>query len=100
MLRTRSFQAILLVIFAQASVSFGEDEKHLDQYGDPLPPGAIARLGTVRFRPAGWISAVLISPDLKTIVCSEESGNLSFFDGSTGKLIRAVANTDMHVRHI
>jgi RNA polymerase sigma factor (sigma-70 family) len=39
----------------------------VDQQGDPLPPGAIARLGTLRFRGAGSIDRLTFSPDGRLI---------------------------------
>jgi WD40 repeat protein len=35
----------------------------LDRYGDPLPPGAVARMGSVRLRYAAAVSSLAYSPD-------------------------------------
>src|SRR5262245_7519236 len=39
-----------------------------DRHGDPLPPGAVARLGTVRWRPNAEIAALVYSADGKTLL--------------------------------
>jgi RNA polymerase sigma factor (sigma-70 family) len=55
-----------------------------DQYGDSLPPGAIARLGTTRFRHGNWIYWVAFSPDRKTIISHGLDG-VRVWDAATGK---------------
>src|SRR5215472_19086146 len=56
----------------------------LDAHGDPLPPAAIGRLGTLRFRHrnqnlAGW------TPDGKALVLFGRDG-LQAMDAATGKV--------------
>jgi WD40 repeat protein len=58
-----------------------------DLYGDPLPPGAVARLGTVRFRHSGGVDAIACSPDGKTLATAVWNV-ISLWDMATGKEIR------------
>src|SRR5262249_7196101 len=45
----------------------------VDRHGDPLPPGAVVRLGTTRFRTAGRIDALTFSPDGQTLAAGPEA---------------------------
>jgi WD40 repeat protein len=59
-----------------------------DDYGDPLPPGAVARLGTMRMRHVARNAVgggcVAFSPDGKTVVSGGDVG-LRAWDVATGK---------------
>jgi len=57
----------------------------VDLYGDPLPQGAVARLGTVRDRHAGWIHAIVFTRDGKTLITAGEESLISFWDLVAGK---------------
>ena len=57
----------------------------LDAQGDPLPHGARARLGTIRYRPGGNISGAALSPDGQWLVSSNNSDILTLSDPRTGK---------------
>jgi len=59
----------------------------LDILGDPLPPGAVARIGTIRLRTAERCWGVAVTPDGKAIL-SRAPGELTFWDIETGKPIR------------
>ncbi len=59
-----------------------------DDHGDPLPPGAVARLGTLRLRhvvrDGSGAACVAFSPDGKTLVSGGDVG-LRAWDVATGK---------------
>ncbi len=60
----------------------------LDQAGDPLPDGAVARLGTIRFRHGGLIENLAFAADGKTLVSCGAFDGMRFWDAATGKEIQ------------
>jgi len=55
----------------------------VDRHGDPLPAGAVARLGTIRFRNVNGVRGLAYSPDGKELVCN----NQVVWDAATGKVL-------------
>jgi WD40 repeat protein len=58
-----------------------------DLYGDSLPTGAVARLGTARLRPARCLA---FSPDGKTLATGEIDV-IRFWDTATGRQVHQIA---------
>ncbi|HEY7426047.1 MAG TPA: sigma-70 family RNA polymerase sigma factor [Gemmataceae bacterium] len=58
-----------------------------DRFGDPLPSGAIARLGTVRFRHEGEAWSLVFSPNGK-ILAALTASRVILWDARTGKEIQ------------
>jgi RNA polymerase sigma factor (sigma-70 family) len=67
------------------------DQERRDLYGDPLPPGAVARLGTTRFRTPFEAHAIAFAPDGKTVAVSSRGG-LFLFDARTGKRLKRLGD--------
>jgi RNA polymerase sigma factor (sigma-70 family) len=59
-------------------------EPRTDRFGDPLPDGAVSRLGTVRFNHGNRVIAFHITPDARTII-SVGTGSICLWDATTGK---------------
>jgi WD40 repeat protein len=68
----------------------GESAQQTDLYGDPLPVGAVARIGSLRFRTRGAVEALAFSPDGKLIASAGNGDALRVWDASTGQLYRSL----------
>ena len=66
----------------------------LDLQGDPLPEGALARLGTVRMRHAHLISGAEFSSDAKSIIVSDYDSGVHVWDVAEGKELRRFYEND------
>jgi WD40 repeat protein len=77
---------------------------HTDVLGDPLPTGATARFGSVRWQPGGPITHLIFSPDGDELVSVSSPGamigttaDFSRWDSVTGREIRHVRVTGVRV---
>jgi WD40 repeat protein len=90
-MRMLSFISALFFATGAAATALGaeveEKRDHVDLHGDSLPRGAIARLGTLRFRHERAIEAIAFSPDGKT-VATGHSPIARLWDVATGKELR------------
>jgi WD40 repeat protein len=73
------------------------DNARVDCYGDPLPAGAIARLGTVRHR--FQCNGLAFLPDGETIISAKSGGAIQLWNGRTGKLLREIDCGDFQIGH-
>src|ERR1043165_4382272 len=85
---------ITMLILASQPVAGGDkpalavksDKARVDAYGDALPPGVVARLGTTRLRHPSIVGSLAYSRDGRWIVSVSESVRL--WEGQTGKELR------------
>jgi WD40 repeat protein len=70
-----------------AAAKPGEAAARADAFGDPLPPGALARLGTVRWRHGSGLSRLAFGADGGRVVTAGD-GVVRVWDALTGRELR------------
>jgi WD40 repeat protein len=80
---------------ANAPLLQPSDPAPVDRWGDPLPAGAVARLGTVRYR--FHCHGLAFLPDGETVVSAKGGGAIQFWNARTGKLLREIACGDFQI---
>src|SRR5438132_739846 len=59
-----------LAIQYTSAAARAQKDGRTDRYGDPLPEGAIARLGTIRLHYGGEVSSAAVSPDGSILIAA------------------------------
>ncbi len=67
--------------------------QRLDRFGDPLPPGAIRRFGTLRLRHDYSILHLAFTPDSKQLIAGMAPRPLAIFDVATGRRLRTIGSS-------
>lgn len=94
--------AVVCLLLTGSYELYGQQEigeSGADFYGDPLPAGALARLGTTRFRRAGdWGKGLALTPDGAMLIAASDSHALYCWDTANGRLIREIDVEPMNIR--
>ena len=72
------------------------EKPRVDFDGEPLPHGAIFRLGSTRYRTGSRLYGLGFMPDSKTIVTAGQT--IQFWDSTNGKIIRQIDTSKFALR--
>ena len=90
--------SLMLAGLAWAGVAAASDK---DLYGDPLPDGVVARLGSIRFRGRdGPVNGLRFSTDGENLLTVSGDFTLRLWQTSTGRLLREVRPDRLYVRAV
>ncbi len=85
------FLFVIVALLLSPAAAFSSDgEQHLDAHGDPLPPGASARLGTNRLKHTGPIGWVDFDKSGKFIGSTARDGSLRIWDSESGRQLKRI----------
>jgi WD40 repeat protein len=89
----------MLALLSAAPISTGTDSaigpahERLDRYGDPLPEGALLRLGTIRLRTGRGAGSLIFSPDSR-VLATVSGAAIELWEVATGRPIRRLTLSD------
>ena len=88
---------VLLILFLLlTSPARAEEPARLDSHGDPLPQGALARIGTMRFCQP-WVCVVAWSPDGKCLASAGHGNVIHLWDSASGKEVSRIEAAPCHL---
>ena len=90
MLRNRILLVCVFLLPGLVADAGQEKAGPQDRYGDPLPAGALARLGTIRFRHDSAIVFAAFLPNGKSVLSVSDNGDIRAWEFPSGKEIRRV----------
>jgi WD40 repeat protein len=98
-----AFLLLTIIAGVTADDRFGagcKEPPRTDASGDPLPDGAVARLGTLRLRHGHIISGAAFAGDGQSIVASDFYSGVHVWDAGTGKELRRFARDDYYCQGV
>jgi WD40 repeat protein len=84
----RGALALVAVTALALAVPMAAAAPALDAQGDPLPAGALARLGTLRFRHRAEVDCLALSADGKVLATGAADNVIHLWDVASGKPLR------------
>ena len=69
-----------------------------DSFGDPLPEGAVARLGSSRLRHERWVFSLAFSDDGERLLSCSSDGVARLWKGDDGELLRDISTETRYAR--
>src|SRR5205823_3852012 len=87
-MRSCSEALLLGLLLAVLPVTSRAAAPAVDQDGDPLPPGAVARLGTSRLRHSSMVIGICFAPDGKSLASGGWDKIIRIWDPRTGRQLR------------
>src|SRR5882724_12873627 len=91
---------VALVAAGPAAADAPAPAVRTDRYGDPLPPGAAARLGTVRFHHGEHVSSMALSADGKHLAVAGSGKDVSVWDLAKGTRLRMLTGHTQNVQFV
>jgi WD40 repeat protein len=92
---------VVLLLLLPAPLAAGDTPAdRTDRHGDPLPAGAIARLGTTRLRHGAGINTLAFAPNGKTLAAGSWDGQISLWDVPSGKELRRILGNPREISQV